>query len=108
MLANLESPAQSARLGHASVVRLFVQNVRLENLKTSRPAVELAKPPPEGVQLVDDSETHYATVYEKIPIASDAEGNEYTVSVRIKPGNSELMLLVLSTAGEQQPHVWDV
>ena len=70
--------------------------------KTSRPAVELAKPPPEGVQLVDDSETHYATVYEKIPIASDAEGNEYTVSVRIKPGNSELMLLVLSFQGAVQ------
>jgi hypothetical protein len=99
-VATVHEPA--AKTGQNGVVPLFDKNIRLENLIASRPMVEFVRPGPEGIRLSDDSETTYGAVYEDIPLQTDVSGLTYEVSIRIKAGSSNFMMLSMSFIGGKQ------
>ena len=86
-----------------AAIPLFGLNGRLSHLKASRPLRDFAHPMPDGIVLVDNTPTEYASVYEEFPITSGPD-TEFEVAIRIKPGTSEHVLLVLSYLGARAEH----
>jgi hypothetical protein len=97
-----EPAAKAGQNGGPNIVPLFDKNIRLEHLNASRPMVEFVKPGPEGIRLSDDSETAYGAVYEDIPIQTDVSSLTYEVSIRIRAGSSNFMMLSMSYIGGKQ------
>jgi hypothetical protein len=64
--------------------------------------IEFVKPRSEGITLSDDSDTAYGAVYEDIPVRTDVSGLIYEVSMRIKAGSSNFMMLSMSFIGGKQ------